>query len=212
MSHRTRSGKPSRYLITRPWGGIALATALALGLVQCPAIAQTPTQPPAQGPASAPPAPIDDAFGEEVTLTAKTIVFMTGKATWENAFPTLMEKFKAISAFLDKQSLKPAGSAMTIFTSVNDKGFQFQAAVPVAEAPANLPRGAIAVGQSPAGKAFRFVHRGTYDSMDMLYETITNFLDEKRIERPVPIVEEYVTDPVTTPEDKLVINVFVLVK
>jgi effector-binding domain-containing protein len=212
MSYRARSGELGRYLIIRPLGGIALAAALALGLVQFSAIAQTPVQPPAQGPALAPPAPIDDAFGEEVTLTAKPIVFLSGKATWEKAFPTLTEKFKAISAFLDKQNLKPAGSMMTVYTAVNDKGFEFQAAVPLAEAPANLPRGALTVGQSPAGKALKFVYRGSYDSMDMLYESIVHYLDGQRIERQGLFVEEYLTDPVTTPEDKLVVNVFVLVK
>jgi effector-binding domain-containing protein len=212
MSRRARSGNRKRYFIARPWGGIAIAGALALGLMQCPANAQTPAQPPAQGPTSAPPAPIDDAFGEEVTLTAKPIVFVTGKATWANAFQVLTDKFKSISVFLDKQNLKPAGSVMTIYTALHDKGFEFQAAVPLAEAPANLPRGSVTIGQSPAGKALKFVYRGSYDAMDMLYESITHFLDDKRIERQSMIVEEYVTDPVTTPEDKLVVNVFVLVK
>ena len=145
-------------------------------------------------------------------LTGKPTVFMTGKATWENAFPSLKEKFKAISAFLDKQKLKAAGSSMTIFTVVNDKGFEFQAAVPLAEAPTNLPRGVVTAGQSPVGKALKFVHRGSYDSMDMLYESIVHHLDEKGIEKQGLFVEEYITDPVTTPEDKLVVNVYVLVK
>ena len=70
---------------------------------------------------------------------------------------------------------------MTIYTSVNDSGFNYQAAIPISDAPASLPRGEYALGQSPSGKAYKFVHRGSYDSMDMLYETIVNFLDEKRI-------------------------------
>ena len=151
-------------------------------------------------------------FGEEVMLTAKPMVFLKGNGTWGNALPSLVEKFKALQAFLDKQSLKPAGPMMTIFTEVSDKGFQFQAAVPLAEAPANLPRGTVTAGQSPASKALKFVYRGSYDSMDLLYESITHFLDEKRIERQDWFIEEYLTDPVTTPEDKLVVNVFVLVK
>jgi effector-binding domain-containing protein len=193
-------------------GGIAAAAVLALALVQFSASAQTPTQTPTQGATSAPPAADADVFGEEVTLTAKPVVLVAGKATWEMAFPTLIEKFKAIAALLDKQSLKPAGPMMTIYTALNDKGFEFQAAVPLAEAPANLPRGGVTVGQSPAGKALKFVYRGSYDAMDVLYESIVHFCDEKRIERLGLIVEEYITDPVTTPEDKLVVNVFVLVK
>jgi effector-binding domain-containing protein len=183
----------------------AIACAMFFALGNHSAAAQTPMQQPAPGQSAEP-------FGEEVVLTGKPIAFVAGKATWENAFATLTEKFKAISAVLDRQKLKPAGPVMTIYVAVNDKGFEFQAAVPLAEAPTNLPRGVVTAGQSPVGKALKFVHRGSYDSMDMLYESITNYLDEKRIERLGLFFEEYVTDPTTTPEDKLVINVFVLVK
>ena len=187
---------------------IAVAAA-ALCFVAHSASAQAPAQPPAK---ESSPAPNKETFGEEVTLPGKPMVFVAGKATWDNAFPTLVEKFKLISGFLNKQNLKPDGSSLTIYTAVNDKGFEFQAAVPLAEQPANLPRGLVTAGQSPVGKALKFVHRGSYDSMDMLYETIVNFLDEKHIERLGLFVEEYVTDPTTTPQDQLVVNVYVLVK
>ena len=144
-------------------------------------------------------------------LTAKTIAFITRNSTGDTDFETLIDRFKSVYGFLDKQSLKPAGPAMAIYTAVSATSFQFQVAVPVAEVPANLPRGGITVGQSPAGKALKFVHRGSYDLMEMLYEAIRNFLDEKRIERQGLFIEEYITDPLTTPEDKLVVNVFVMV-
>ena len=158
------------------------------------------------------PAPNSDPFGEDVVLAGKPIVFISGKATWDSAFPTLKEKFTALARFLDAQKLKAAGPMMTIYTSVYNEGFTFQAAVPLDEQPANLPRGIVTAGQSPVGKALKFFYRGSYDAMDMFYESITNFLDEKRIERQGLFVEEYVTNPLTTPEEKLQVNVFVLVK
>ena len=195
-----------RFFITRSLRQVVFALCVAaFDFVPHSAFSQAPAQ-------ETTPAPSKDAFGEEVTLAGKPIVFMTGKATWDSAFPTLIEKFKAISAFLAKQNLKAAGAPMTIYTIVTDKGFEFQAAIPLAEQPANLPRGVVTAGQSPVGKALKFVHRGSYDSMDMLYESIVNFLDEKRIEKLGLFVEEYVTDPVTTPQDQLVVNVYVLVK
>jgi effector-binding domain-containing protein len=193
-----------------PRCSVVTAAALAFSLVSLATFAQAPA-PPIQIPAPAQPAPNNDAFGEEVTLTAKTIVFTQGNGSWDKAFETLIQAFKLVHGFLDKQSLKPASPAMTIYTAVTDTGFRFQAAVPVAEAPANLPRD-VTVGQSPAGKALKFIHRGSYDSMDLLYEAITNFLDEKRIERQGLFIEEYLTDPVSTPEDKLVVNIYVLVQ
>ena len=55
---------------------------------------------------------------------------------------------------------------MTIYTETDDTGFKFRAAVPVAEAPKDAPKGDIAVGQAPSGKALKFVHRGSYDALD----------------------------------------------
>jgi effector-binding domain-containing protein len=199
----------------------ALAT-LLLGGVS--AVAQAPATPPAAPPAQAqpapppaapapmPPAPNSDPFGEEVTMTAKPIVFMTGSANWDSAFDTLVDSFKSIYGVMEKQGIMPAGPPLTIYTATDDTGFQYQAAVPIAAEPANPPKGDIAVGKSPAGRMLKFVHRGSYDSMDTTYEAITNYLDSKQLEAEDLFVEEYVTDPLKTPEDQLVINVFVPVK
>jgi effector-binding domain-containing protein len=193
----------------------------APGTQQTPGAQPTPPPPapppPPQASPSTPPAPggsasTGDAFGTEVMLPARTIVFMQGSGTWDSAFETLVDSFKSVYGFLEKQGIKPAGSALTIYTSTDDTGFQYQAAVPIAEAPANPPKGDIEVGKSPGGKMLKFVHRGSYDAMDTTYEAITNYLDTKQLEAQDTFVEEYVTDPVTTPEDKLVVNVYVPVK
>jgi effector-binding domain-containing protein len=168
-----------------------------------PAQAQ-PTPPPADQPA--------DPFGEEVTLPEKTIIYMNGNATWDSAFETLIDTFKQLNTFLERQGLKASGPSMTIYTSTDDTGFSFQAAVPLAEAPQNPPVGDVALGKTPGGRALKFVHRGSYDSMDSTYEAITNHLDEKRLEAKDLFIEEYATDPVTTPEDQLVITVLVPIK
>lgn len=177
-----------------------------------PPSAETPTSPPTAVPA--PPAPTQpaDPFGELVTLPEQTIVFIRGHGTWDSAFETLIEAFKSLNQYLDKQTITPNGPAMTIYTQTDDTGFSFQAALPIAQAPKNPPRGDIAIGKSPSGKAFKFVHRGSYDAMDTTYEAITNFLDDKRLEAKDLFIEEYVSDPVKTTTDSLVVNVYVPTK
>ena len=188
--------------------GFALATTLALA-EPMPGSAQTTP------PADAPPAtiaPSGEPFGEDTTLTAKPIVYLKGTGTWDNAFQTITASFKKLQAYTDKEGLKPDGLQMTIFTSTDDTGFQFQAAVPIAEPPKNPPRGEIALGQSPEGHALKFIHHGTYDDLDNTYEAITNYLDDKRLEAKDMFIEEYVTDPVTADPKKLTVNVYVLLK
>ena len=195
--------------MTRPLRAIAVAASLWLGMASI-AVAQPSAAPP---PPAATPAPNPgDPFGEEVTLTAKTIVYIKGNGTWDKAFETLLDAYKSLYAFLDKQGIKPAGRAMTIYTAANDTGFSFQAAVPIGEAPKDPPKGDIAVGQSPAGKSLKFTHRGSYDSMDNTYEAITNYLDEKQLEAQDLFVEQYRTDLLKTPEDKLEIDIYVPLK
>ncbi len=153
-----------------------------------------------------------DAFGEEVNLPEQTIVFFAGSGQWDNAFETIVGGFKAVTAYLKKTGIKPTGPAMTIYTSTNDTSFQFRAAFAVAEAPKDKPTGDIAVDKTTPGKAYKFVHRGSYDDMDTTYDAITNFLDEKQLDAKGLFIEQYVTDPITTPQEKLVVEVFVPVK
>ncbi|WP_439407631.1 GyrI-like domain-containing protein [Bradyrhizobium sp. DASA03076] len=163
--------------------------------------------------AAATPAPVQtaDPFGQETTLEPKKVVMIKGTANWDSAFDTLVDTFKALNALLDKQGIKHAGNAMIVYTSTDDTGFTFFAEIPVDQDPKNLPKD-MSIGKSPEGKALKFVHRGSYDNMDNTYEAITNHLDDKKLEAKDTFIEEYLTDPLKTAEDKLVINVFVPLK
>jgi effector-binding domain-containing protein len=200
---------------------LGFATALAQTAPPAPPAASTPAtpapsaSPPAAAapPATPSPAPVQkaDPFGEEITLTPKTVLVMKGTANWDSAFDTLIESFKSLSALLDKQGIKPSGNSMIVYTSTDDTGFTYLAEIPVDQDPQNLTK-AMSVGKSPEGKALKFVHRGSYDNMDNTYEAITNHLDDKKLEAKDTFIEEYLTDPLKTAEDKLVINVYVPLK
>jgi effector-binding domain-containing protein len=190
--------------------------AAALNALAGLAAAQTPPAaadaPPPAGPAAPAPLQPGDAFGEAVELPERTIVYIKGQTNWDKAFETLVAAFKTLNEYVDKQDIKRSGPALTIYTETDDTGFQFRAALPVEAAPKIPPKAPIAVGQAPSGKALKFVHRGSYDSMDSSYEAITNYLDEKRLEAQDLFVEEYTTDPLKTDPDKLVVNIFVPIK
>ena len=190
--------------------GAPFMLAVALAFAAGSALAQR-TAPPANLDSPAPLQP-GDAFGEEVMLPQRTMVYLKGHSNWDAAFDTLVDAFKSLGEYLDKQGIKPTGAAMTIYTATDDKGFSFEAAMPIAAAPADPPKGDIATGPAPSGKMLKFVHRGSYDAMDSTYEAITNYLDDKHLEAQGLFIEEYVTDPLKTEEDKLVINVYVPLK
>jgi effector-binding domain-containing protein len=175
-----------------------------------PAAPATPAAPAA--PATTATTDPSDPFGEDTTLAGKPIVYVKGTGTWDSAFETITKAFKKLKGFAEKENLKIDGMPITVFTSTDDTGFQYEAALPLAETPKNPPRGEIVAGTSPQGHALKFVHRGSYDGLDNTYEAITNFLDDKRLEAKDMFIEQYVTDPLTTNEENLVVNVFVMIK
>jgi effector-binding domain-containing protein len=200
---------------------LTVSAAVLVAAFSFAASAQTPAPEKAPAPVPAQPAPTPaqpapetpaDPFGAEVTLEPKTFIYMKGTATWETAFETLLEAFKTINGYLEKQKITPSDKPLAIYTQTDESGFQYQVGIPVAEVPKNPPKGDLAVAKSPGGKMLQFVHRGSYDAMDTTYEAITNYLDEKRLESEDMFIEEYVTDPVKTPEDKLIVNVYVPLK
>lgn len=204
------------------WGMAALTLALTLAL-PVPVQAQTPsptapaapapaTPPAASPPAAATPAPATpEGFAVDTVLTGRSVVVSKGTANWDNAFETITGALKTIVTTLERQGIKPAGNSQIIYTSTDDTGFTFEAQVPVDETPKNLPKN-LSMGKSPEGKALKFTHRGSYDNMDNTYEAITNHLDDKQLEAQDMFVEEYVSDPLKTPDDKLTINIYVPLK
>jgi effector-binding domain-containing protein len=191
------------------WRTLLLSIAIAwsvFGLTG--ALAQTPNPLPRLAITVLP----EDPFGEQVTMTERTIVYLEGSGAWDSAFETIVEAFKSVYGAMDKLGAKPDGAPMTIYTATSDTGFEFQAAVPVARAPASRPPSDIKVGKSPAGAALKFVHRGSYDEMDTTYEAIAHHLEERNLEAKDLFVEQYMKDPVTTPEDDLVVEIYVPLK
>ena len=194
-----------------------LGAAVALGILIATGPSAAQPAPAPSGPAQ--PVPVqpkaaqpNDPFGEEMKLTAKTIVVVKGAATWDTAFDTLVGSFKTVLAALDKQGIKPAGPPMTIYTATDDTGFEFMAGFPVAEAPkAPLPP-EVTVATSPDGRALKFIHRGSYDAIDATYDKITHHFEAKKLEAGDSFIEQYVTDPLRTPEENLVLEIYMPVK
>ena len=150
-----------------------------------------------------------DPFGQETKLAARPILYVAGSGTWDKAYDTLTEAFKKVSAYMGSAGLKAAGPAMTIYTAMDDTSFNFRAAIPVTELPKSLPQEKIGTGRSPGGKALKFVHRGSFQDMTSTYDAISHYVEGRQLAAKELLIEEYVTDLLTTPADRLVVNIFV---
>ncbi|WP_181313831.1 GyrI-like domain-containing protein [Phreatobacter cathodiphilus] len=179
-----------------------------------PPAAQAPAAP--AGPASV--LPSDEAvqaagFGDEVTLTARPALVLAGKTTWDDLYGTFRKAITELKAIAAREGAEMTGPPMIRFVSSSDDAVDFEAILPVREAA--KPAAAYAPakpGETPAGKAMRFVHHGGYDTMEQTYDEITNHLDERSIVAEDAFVEEYVRDPDVTPETGMATFIYVFPK
>ncbi len=178
-----------------------------------PALAQAPL-PGLDAPASDGRSPGDASSAQQVELIARPALVIGGTSEWEEGFATLMKSFGSLRTVMDRAGLKPGGRPLAVFIETDDQGFRYQAMIPLDEPPAkalNLSA-PVTLGQTPAGKAMRFEHRNAYDDIDSTYEAITAYLDEKGIDANPMFMEEYVSEPKTSDDLSLQVDIFVFIK
>ncbi len=169
------------------------------GVAQESSPAATPAPPAAASPAAPPPSatpatpanpPADtgaapsESASQTMDLVGRPAAFIEGKATWDEGFSALMGAIGLINAEVAKAGLKPAGRPIGVFLETDDTSFRYRAMVPIEAIPSGKDQltDAIKFGQTPAGKAMKFEHRGSYEDIDSTYEAITAYLDEKGFE------------------------------
>jgi effector-binding domain-containing protein len=126
------------------------------------------------------------------------------------------ETFGKLIAFVGQHALVPSGPPRAIYTAYIPDGVQFITALPIAAPPARpAEAGPGFVETLPAKKAMRFTHRGPYANLATTYGQITEFLKAKGLmqteadwARYMPMWEEYLNDPHTTPEAKLMTYIY----
>lgn len=119
-------------------------------------------------------------------------------------------------AFFGQHGLVPAGAPRAIYTACSPEGMDFTVALPIAAPPADSPAGApVTIATLPGAKALRFTHRGPYQELMTTYNRIGQYLQTKGLMRSeadwaryMPMWEEYLNDPQTTPEADLLTHIF----
>jgi effector-binding domain-containing protein len=119
--------------------------------------------------------------------------------------------FQEIMDFIHAQGLETAAQPMAITRAGEQKGYAFDAAVPVGPAEV-APAGNVKAGQSPAGRAIRVIHRGAYDRMMPTYEKLSAYLAAHGLREGPVSWEQYISDPGVTPEDELVTHIYYLLE
>ena len=177
-----------------------------------PGAAAAPSAPSDTG-SKPPPGVPDDSSAVTLELTPRPVAYASASAEWANGFKSVMGEIAKVDAAVKKAGLTQAGHPFALFLATDDKSFQFEAMVPLAGKPEakDLSDG-VKIGESPAGKAIKFLHRGAYDDIDSTYDLITAFLDEKGLESQNRFIEEYLTDTAEPDDANLEADIYVFLK
>jgi effector-binding domain-containing protein len=151
----------------------------------------------------------------DAMLTARPALVLKGQSTWDDGYDNLMEAFQKLQAEAKRLKLDVVGRPQTVFLATDDFGFRYEAMVVLTAEPATpIPSLGkdFSFGKTPAGKALKFTHLGAYDDIDTTYEAITAYLDEKGLKSRDIFVEEYMTDPKSSEDVALEMNIYVLIE
>jgi effector-binding domain-containing protein len=155
--------------------------------------------------------PGDSVNVDDLTLVARTAAISTGRATWDDGPKTLAATFARMAADAEKAGVKVAGRPVAIFVETDDTAFRYEAYLPIDRIPEgrDLMGAETRFGQTPAGRALRFSHKGPYDDVDSTYEAITAYLDAKGITVRDAFIEEYVGELKDSAEANFEVNIYV---
>ncbi len=128
--------------------------------------------------------------------------------------------FDNLMGFVKQHRLSPAGPPRVIYTAYGPQGVRFVAAMPIAKPSAAIRTiGPGFIKNLAGGRAMRFTHRGPYADLRKTYGQITEFLKAKGLmkteadwSRYMPMWEEYLNDPQTTPEAELLTYIYLPLK
>lgn len=140
-----------------------------------------------------------------------TRAIMLDRSCAEDGIPAAMEAgFGTLMQIAQKHRIRFAGAPRAIYRAYGPEGVQFTLAVPVAGR-VGSDLGEARIGTLPEAKTLRFMHTGPYDGLMKTYGAITSWMvDHKYMkaesdwDRYMPMWEEYLNDPTTTPPDELI--------
>lgn len=123
----------------------------------------------------------------------------------------LADSYREISAFIVEQGLQVSAEPMAISRGWNESGYSFDAAIPITPTEVE-PSGNVRVGETPAGKVLRVIHRGGYDQMMPTYEKISAYMGAHGLKDSGISWEQYISDPGNTRTDELITHIYFLLK
>lgn len=160
-----------------------------------------------------------DWSGVEIGITnvpSTTIAYFTGSSSSEVADigAALGAAFGRVAMFISANGLQIDGQPIAINNYWDERGYGFDAGIPVSGAPARGagPDSPVRMGETYGGRVVRAVHVGRYTDLEETYAIIDAFIVAHHLEANGRSWDVFVSDPGNTPEEELKTEVYYPVK
>jgi effector-binding domain-containing protein len=146
-----------------------------------------------------------------VIVDSFSMAYADGNSSWERAdiAQALGAAYSQVRAFMNKHKLEQSGPPLAVTRLATDEEWHFEAGIPLVAAPASEPTedAQVFVRDTYAGKAVRAIHVGSYAGISDTIEEIDAYIAAFGLEKNGNLWEEWISDPGTTPEDRLITNI-----
>lgn len=159
---------------------------------------------------SLPPADFADADIAIVDVQGVDVLLVAAQSSQQadDVARALADAFGEITEFMTRHDIEIAGQPMAITRTWDERGYRFDAALPVDRLP-ETTEAPVRIGRSPEGRAVRIIHRGPYDDMLASYERLASYMAANGlVEGPVSW-EHYISDPGEVPAEELITHIYV---
>lgn len=158
--------------------------------------------------------PVYDFSGFTIeNVASQNVLYVSASGnTSEDLSPVLRDAYAKITDFMTRNDLQFGGMPMAITRNWENSVWEFDAAIPVDLTSLEGETGEVKLGQTYAGKAVRYVQKGSYDQSEASYALLDAYIAENELERVGDPWEVYVNDPTTVPETEILTHIYQPIK
>jgi len=153
---------------------------------------------------------------ELAVVPSTTIAYSTGSSGPDptEISAALAATYGRVLSFVSTNGLQLAGQPLAITNYWDDRGWGFDAGIPVSGTPNRGagPDSPVRMGETYGGRVVHAVHVGPYSELEKTYKKIEAFMVAHSLENNGRPWEVFVSDPGNVPETELVTEVYYPVK
>jgi effector-binding domain-containing protein len=110
-----------------------------------------------------------------------------------------------------KNNIQFAGPPLEIIITTEPE-YSFDAAIPIIAPDNIIPSGRVKINNLTGGKMVKAIYQGTYRNINMALKVIECYIYKNNLDKNGNMWMEYINDPVRTPPEELITNIYIPVK